>query len=371
MDAEFLKNLLIAMNLSPELSREAACRLGAAVPEWLGTTPERVTEVSPQYGVKPRFLRAALRCARDPRPPSQRERTLAQQHGASLITRLDDDYPRALFDLDLPPPVLYVRGRLPGRPAISIVGSRKTDPYGIEVAESFSSELSASGLAIVSGLALGVDSAAHRGCLAADGQTVAVAGCGVDVDYPRSNRLLAQQIPSHGAIVSEFPIGTQPEPRNFPVRNRIIAALGSGTLVVRGTPRSGSLITAGAALTLGRLVWAIPGNIFDSRSMGPNCLIRDGAHPVQTPTELIETLPTSIQARLTRLERSDEQLPDRQDLAKLLQAIPPGSVADQSALLTATGLAVEKILGLLMELEIGGYLKRYPGPAWGRSGSPP
>ena len=141
--------------------------------------------------------------------------------------------------------------------------------------------------------------------------------------------------------------------------------------MVRGTPRSGSLITAGAALTLGRLVWAIPGNIYDPRSIGPNSLIRDGAHPVQSPSDLLETLPFAMQSRLAPAGEPEERLAERADLAGILRAVPAGETADQAALLAATGLAIETILGLLMELEIAGHLRRYPGPRWGRTGTRP
>lgn len=367
MDADWTENLLVALNLRSGLSRDAACRLAHSPSDWLHTDPADARATARNLGVKPKHLRAALKCSQDPMSVAEKERRRAESHGATILTRASPDYPAALFDLELPPPVLYVRGKLRNAPSVSIVGSRRTDPYGIEVAEKFAGALAAAGLTIVSGLALGIDSAAHKGCLQNGGETIAVLGCGIDIDYPRSNRRLVAKIADSGCIVSEFPIGARPEAWHFPVRNRIIAALGSGTLVVRGTPRSGSLITAGCALALGRLIWAIPGNIFDPRSKGPNSLIRDGAHPVQTPDELLETLPLAVQADLLAAD-TPEREPPRADLANLLQQMPRGEALDQGALLASTDVGIERLLGMLMELEIAGYIRRYPGPTWGRTG---
>lgn len=370
-----LIDLAIALNASARLHREAICRLSAAPQIWLEAPRRRLGEVARELRVSTEAIRRALDCALDAERRARIETERAERLGASLITRHAAAYPKRLLDLELPPPVLYVLGRLSERPAASIVGSRNADAYGIEAAETFAAELAASGLTIASGLALGVDSAAHRGALAVGGHTLAVLGCGIDIDYPRSNRRLRAKIAEHGTIVSEFPIGTAPERRHFPIRNRIIAALGCGTLVIRATPRSGSLITAGCALTLGRLVWAIPGNIFDSRSIGPNSLIRDGAHPVQSASEIIETLPTAVQTELDYApdgaSRSSAPVLERSDLATLFGAIPAGETADTSALVESTGLGLDAVLSRLVELEIMGLLVRYPGPVWGRSGSPP
>ncbi len=371
MDTQQLDDLTVALNASPLVSREASCRLSVTPEIWLDAPPTALGELAHDLGVSIRSIRHARECARSAHHLAASERARARDVGGAIVTRHSPHYPVELLDLDLPPPVLYVLGHLPRRPAISIVGSRKADPYGIEVAEKFAGELAAAGLTVVSGLALGVDSAAHQGALTVGGQTVAVLGCGIDIDYPRGNRRLRARMAESGAIVTEFPIGTAPEPYNFPIRNRIIAALGCGTLVVRGTLRSGSLITAGCALTLGRLVWAIPGNIFDPRSMGPNSLIRDGAHPAQTSGELLETLPTAVQQRLEATSAPGETAPNRSDLAKLFHSIPAGETADASALLETTALGLEEVLSLLVELEIMGFLTRYPGPVWGRSGSPP
>ncbi len=386
VDNEQLDDLTVALNGSRLLAREASCRLSVTPETWLDAPASSVSDVAHGLGVSIQSIRHARECARKAHELAGSERSRASEIGCAIVTRHNPRYPVELLDLELPPPALYILGELPTGPGLSIVGSRKADPYGIEVAEKFAGELAAAGLTVVSGLALGVDSAAHRGALAVGGRTVAVMGCGIDVDYPRGNRRLRARMAESGAIVSEFPIGTAPEPYHFPIRNRIIAALGCGTLVIRGTPRSGSLITAGCALALGRLVWAIPGNIFDPRSMGPNSLIRDGAHPAQTSGELLETLPTAVQQQLEAAsapagafdQRADLPIgapgtaaPNRSDLAKLFHSIPAGETADASALLESTGLGLDEVLSLLVELEIMGFLRRYPGPVWGRCGCPP
>lgn len=373
MNFEQLDNLAIALNSSTLVKRQTAYRLAASPEAWLNAGPGEAAEVARELCVSIRALDKARACAPRAGELAEAERERAAKVGSTLLSRHSPNYPAQLLDLELPPPVLYVQGELPERPGLAVVGSRKSDPYGIEVAERFSSELASAGLTVVSGLALGVDSAAHRSALAVGGASVAVLGCGVDVDYPRSNRRLREEMTQSGAVISEFPIGTAPEPHHFPIRNRIIAALGCGTLVVRGTPRSGSLITAGYALALGRQVWAIPGNIFDPRSMGPNSLIRDGAHPVQSTAELLETLPLSVQLALEVADpiepSAPRSSPERTDLAKLFHAVPEGEPTGVEALIESTGLDLEAILALLVELEIMGFLRRYPGPVWGRCGT--
>jgi DNA processing protein len=263
--------------------------------------------------------------------------------------------------------VLYIRGRVPSSPAVAIVGSRRATPQGLEVAELFGRELAACGLAVVSGFARGIDLAAHRGALTApNGRTVAVLGCGLDIDYPRGRHRIRHKLTSSGALISEFPFGAQPRAWNFPIRNRIIAALSLGTLVVEGTPKSGSLITARLALDLGRDVYAIPGSILDQRAAGPNTLIQDGALLVRHPTEIVESLPVSVRDLLDSCMRSQ----DDQELeglpGRLLEALPPGQSLTAEHLATATGESLDQILGLLLELEMTGLVNRLPGALFSR-----
>lgn len=201
-------------------------------------------------------------------------------------------YPDLLAQIDDPPPVLYYKGDcIPhGGPKIAVVGSRKASPYGMEVARAFSFGFSRKGLEVVSGAAYGVDTAAHTGALEGKGITYAVLGCGVDVVYPRSNSLLFDRISRHGCLISEFPPGTPPVGRNFPVRNRIIAGMCLGVVVVEASRKSGALITADYALASGRDVFAVPGPVYSTNSTGANRLIRDGALPATCAEDILEAL---------------------------------------------------------------------------------
>jgi DNA processing protein len=212
--------------------------------------------------------------------------------GARAITLLDPDYPRELAEMALPPPVLFVRGRLPAAPAVAIVGSRLADGYGLEIAARFARYLAAAGVVVVSGMAHGIDAAAHEGALAAPlGRTVAVLGWGLGIGYPGGQARLAAAIAARGALVSEFPCDAGPRPWCFPVRNRTIATLAAVTLVVQATPRSGSLITARHARKLGRPVYAVPGPVFSPLSWGPHALLRRGALLAGHPEDILDALP--------------------------------------------------------------------------------
>ncbi|HYG64901.1 MAG TPA: DNA-processing protein DprA, partial [Thermoanaerobaculia bacterium] len=287
------RELLIALNAAPSLSRPALYRLAAELERWAGPRqPEDTAEsLSSKVGVPVLQMTRALAALPGAADLAARETAEADRLGAAIVTTLDPGYPPPLRQLAPPPPVLYIEGRLSAgsaEPAVAVVGSRRADPYGREVAGLFAQALAAAGVPVVSGFALGVDEAAHRGALAAErGETVAVLGCGLGVDYPRGQGALAREIAGRGAVVSEFPCGQEPRAWHFPVRNRVIAALTAGTLVVQAAPRSGSLITARHALDLGREVWAVPGRIFDEKSIGPNALIRDGAQLVQHPRDIL------------------------------------------------------------------------------------
>jgi DNA processing protein len=356
-----LRDLLIAVNTVAASDRRTACRLGRALA--LGSAAEAALD---GHDSRP-LLRRALRLR--PRAPAiaRREEERCQAVGARLVTILDRDYPPTLHDLELPPPVLYCRGDLGAEPRLAIVGSRRSDPYGLEIAEMFARDLAARGLVIVSGLALGIDAAAHRGAMGAPGRTAAVLGCGIDILYPTRNRRLAEAIPSAGAILSEYPLGTPPLPAHFPVRNRIIAALALATFVVRATPKSGSLITARHALDLGREIFALPGNVLDPRSIGPNSLIRDGAHPVQHPRDIVEALPTAVQLELDSPSAGRSSLSDLGPRSHaLLELLPPGEPVAQDQLVARSGLSIDQTLGALLELELAGYVTRHPGPSFVR-----
>lgn len=367
------RDLLIALNAEPTLSRATVCALAPRLDAWVGraaTAEVLAAELALPRGQMRRALAVLPTAARVARRESERAVAL----GARLSTTLDDDYPRILRDLPLPPPVLYLAGKLPAEPAVAIVGSRQSDAYGREAAEWFARELATAGLTVVSGFARGVDLAAHRGALAADGATVAVLGCGLDFDYPRGRGALRQRMITRGGLVSELPFGAGPLAQNFPVRNRIIAALAVGTLVVQATARSGSLITARLALELGRDVYAVPGSIFQQRALGPNALIRDGAIPALHPRDILESLPVAIRERLATPSPTAPDIGSPDDAVatpagpagRLLRHLRPGNPQSPERLVAATDLPIEEVLTLLLELELEGRIRRHPGPAFSR-----
>ncbi len=282
------RDLLIALNAAPQLSRAAVCRLAADLSSW---SEARTAALATSADLPREAIAQALGARRGAAGAARHQVAAARTAGARIITRLDPEYPARLHDLTLPPPVLFVAGELAARPAVAIVGSRRASSYGLEVARWFGRALAEAGALVVSGFAIGIDGAAHRGALAAPGgATAAVLGCGLDIDYPRSHARLACEIRARGALVTEFPCGTPPEPWRFPIRNRILAALARVVVVVEAAPRSGSLITARLALDLGREVVAVPGRLTDELAVGTNSLLADGAAPALAPEDLLPLL---------------------------------------------------------------------------------
>ena len=283
----------------------------------------------------------------------------------------DDDYPHLLKEIPKPPPVLYVRGdpSILSLPQIAMVGSRNPSAGGGENAERFAAYLAASGFAITSGLALGVDAAAHRGALGVQGKTIAVVGTGIDLVYPARHKYLAQQIvEAGGALVSEFPLGTRAQAANFPQRNRIISGLSCGTLVVEAALKSGSLITAAFALQHNREVFAIPGSIHNPLARGCHQLIRQGATLVETAQDIVDQLQSMLdfkRAELTDLQRSTKvQTPASLKLdpteQKLLDALGFDPVTMEQ-LLIRTALDIGAVSSGLMLLEIKGLIQQSSG----------
>ena len=235
------------------------------------------------------------------------------ESGCTLMTLADADYPERLREIFDPPPVLWVRGdvSLLKRPSIAIVGTRRPTPYGSGMAEMLSRDLAARRIVILSGMARGIDTAAHKGALSAGGRTVAVWGTGVDVVYPKENKRLAEEIVlSGGAIVSEQPMGTFPAPQNFPLRNRIISGMSVGVLVVEAGEQSGTRVTARCALEQNRDVYAVPGNVTSRNAWGPNTLIKQGARLTATWEDIWEDLPSQIRLELEGRLEGTESDPD-------------------------------------------------------------
>ncbi|MFN3423437.1 MAG: DNA-processing protein DprA [Novosphingobium meiothermophilum] len=287
--------------------------------------------------------------------------------GARYLFHDGPDYPRLLAALENPPPILTVRGdaALLLRPSVALVGARNASAAATKLAREFASALAARGYCVISGLARGIDAAAHRGALAgmADGGgTVGVIACGIDIAYPPENAELQDQVGRDGLLVAEMPPGTEPLARHFPHRNRIIAGLATGTLVVEAAPRSGSLITARLAAESGREVMAIPGSPLDSRSHGCNQLIRDGAILVQSPDDVIELL-AGFDGRPRSVFREGEvpfaigEEEEPADVAGLLTQAPVA--VDE--LIRQSGASAGAVQMALIELELAGRLQRHAG----------
>ena len=278
-----------------------------------------------------------------------------------ILTLADASYPQALLDTADPPTVLYVKGDLSAlaRPALAIVGSRNATAQGIENARAFAATLAGGGLSIVSGLALGIDAAAHAGAIEGGGTTVAVIGTGADRMYPARNKALAQQIVAHGAIVSEFPLGTPAAAHNFPRRNRIISGLAQGVLVVEAAPGSGSLITARMANEQGREVFAIPGSIHSPLSRGCHQLIREGAKLVECAEDILEERAFAASTTRSPAPRPDEASADTPP-DPVLEALGFDPVT-LDTLITRTGLTADSLYAMLLDMELEGRVSRLPG----------
>lgn len=291
----------------------------------------------------------------------------AAEENHHILTLADEGYPRALLEIADPPSVLYAVGKtsLLQRPLLAVVGSRNATAQGERNAESFAKALSDSGLTIVSGLALGIDAAAHRGGLAGAGSTVAVLGTGVDVVYPRRNAELAAQIAEHGLLLSEFPLGTPPIAHNFPRRNRLISGLARGCLVVEAAAASGSLITARAAADQGREVFAIPGSIHSPLSRGCHALIKAGAKLVESADDVLAELAGFRQSGFASTTARPTGSA-AQEAASALLAHMGHDPVDVDSLCTRAGLSAEQVSSELLRLELDGLVASLPGGLYQR-----
>ena len=281
----------------------------------------------------------------------------AAQPGRFVVTLADEAYPRPLLEITDPPPLLYARGRLEllQRPALSIVGSRNATAQGERNAEEFAKALSTSGLTIISGLALGIDAAAHRGGLSAQGSTVAVLGTGIDLVYPQRNAALAGEIAERGLLLSEFPLGTPAAAHNFPRRNRLISGLARGCLVIEAAVASGSLITARLAADQGREVFAVPGSIHSPLSKGCHALLKSGAKLVECAEDVLSEL-----SGFRTSARADVETPALGEAGGLL-ALMGHDPVDMDALCERAGLSVEQVSSELLRLELDGRVTALPG----------
>jgi len=309
--------------------------------------------------------------SRQPMSEAAKEVARAEAAGCRLLTWDEPEYPARLREIYDPPPLLYVRGNaeLLNRHMISIVGTRTPTPYGNQMAEKLGRDLADRGLVVASGLARGIDASAHRGALrSACGATVGVLGCGIDVVYPKENKKIFAEIEQRGALISEFPMGAFAAPQNFPIRNRIIAGMAVGVIVVEAAQYSGSLITARLAMEFGREVYAVPGNATQAMSFGPHQLIRQGAKLATGWEDVVEELPTPVRAELLPVETASSEerttlvegsLPPIERQLYDLLSVDKARHVDE--IVEASGLNSSAVLAGLFNLEMKGVVRQLPG----------
>lgn len=311
-------------------------------------------------GISPHIAQNMKAAARLPDSPFLREMALAQAHNVQIIGLGMPGYPELLAQIPDPPPVLYVKGTLPrDAVAVAVIGSRNATRYGKDNAFSIAADLAKAGVVVVSGLARGIDTAAHEGTLSAGGQTLAIMGCGLSHVYPGENRPLSRCIEASGALVSPFSMETPPDAPNFPARNRIISGLCLGTAVIEAADRSGSLITARLAAEQGREVFALPGNVRSMKSAGTHRLLREGACLVEKAEDILNEL-NIVQYKK---ERPDPQPPENSlaltetTVLKALDAYP----IHIDTLSIRTGMAAGPLSATLFALELQGKVVQHPG----------
>jgi DNA processing protein len=325
-------------------------------------SPERVLsateqELSAVRGISGAAIASLLE--HDPREAAEKECAAIRRAGVNIVTLHSPEYPALLLRIPDPPPYLYVRGELRcSEMSIAVIGSRRATGYGLATTEKMARELARNGIAVVSGMARGVDTAAHRGALAEGGRSIGVLGCGIDLVYPVQNHTLFAEMAEKGALVSEFPMGTSPLAENFPRRNRIISGLCRGVLVVEAAEGSGSLITAQCALEQGRDVYAIPGNIHSCNSRGTNSLIKQGAKLVERVEDILEDLP--LRARQQQHAPAPPAFifsPQEAAVYSTLSAAP----LHIDDIVTKCALTVAEVSAILLRLELQGIITQSAG----------
>jgi DNA processing protein len=338
--------------IGPARLRRLLARFGTLEAAWKAEEMELVMSGLDQKSLE------ALGAARRAIDPDAELEALARS-GIGALTWVDPDYPRLLRQIADPPPALYVKGDLREADAwaVAIVGTRRASVYGREVAEMLASDFARSQVTVVSGLARGIDAAAHQAALSAGGRTVAVLGSGVDVVYPAEHRQLAHAIAAQGALVSDYPPGTQPEAVNFPPRNRIISGLSLGTVVVEADERSGALITVDFALDQGRDVFAVPGNIFNRTSRGTNQLIQKGAKLVMSAADVLDDLNLGLAAQHAEVQAA---APADAVERRVLEALTH-EPAPVDEVVRGLGLPAETVAAALALLELKGLARQAGG----------
>lgn len=320
-----------------------------------------ISELMEVEGVRKEAARNIVNRAFSADPSDELKRVEAC--GARIVAYADPAYPSTLREIHDPPVLLYIKGKdIPQNVTfMGVVGSRNPSPYGLKSAEMIGQGLGRRGLGVVSGMARGVDSAAHWGCLAGRGFTIAVLGTGVDITYPASNKKLAGKISQHGAVISEFPMGTPPEPKNFPIRNRIISGLSRGVLVVEATKMSGSLITASLALEQGREVFAVPGSIHSFKSRGCHFLIKQGAILMENADDILDELGLNYDYVPKTDTLKESPLPPMEESEKAIYDMIGDYPLHIDQISRQGNLPPGKAASILMRMELRGIIRQLPG----------
>lgn len=351
----------IALNM---MDRVGPVRVRAMI-ETLGAVTDifaaSASELQEADGVGPALSSAILEQRERVNPVAEEEKAMAR--GIRLVTPVDTDYPGALLDIHDPPLALYVRGALKpmDREAIAVVGTRHPTHYGMECARKLTYGVAKSGLCVLSGLALGVDTAAHEGALSANGRTIAVIGGGFDHLYPPDNADLADRIASHGAVISEFPFARKPDRTTFPMRNRIVSGMSKGVLVIEAGQTSGAMITASQAMEQGRSVFAVPGRIDSYASRGPNVLIRDGAHVVTELRDILEHFEMLFPETRDMTAKPVFTNPGLGEDERTVVELLAGGEMGVDRLIREAGIAPSAMASLLIGLELKKIIKMLPG----------
>lgn len=330
-------------------------------------TPEKVFQATPDMlkrveGIRSNTITAIVTKVKN-NDWVNRELDRLEKLGLALLTLNDESYPHSLKMIYDPPPILYIKGEIHKRDDLSlaIVGSRSASAYGKDTTQRLARSFAERGFTIVSGLARGIDTAAHMGALKGGGRTLAVLGSGIDVIYPWENNRLAEEISERGAVISEFPLGTKPEAPHFPSRNRIISGLALGTIIIEASFRSGSLITARLALEQGREVFAVPGNVDSPWSKGTNRLIKEGAKLVMDPEDIIEEVLPQYEAPSKSEADSLAEPEDISREGRAIFALLEASPVPIDSLIQKTGYPSGQVSSLLLDLELKGLVKQLPG----------
>lgn len=365
MENQEEKGYLYWLMKAPFLGAVSIGKIGRHVPGFSGIINIEETQLV-RDGVLSGYQAEKLAVWKTKLPACLEEYQRLETQGIRLISMMEPEYPKKLAEISDCPAGLFVKGTLPkpDRPMAAIVGARGCSAYGEQLAAEFAKALAAEGIGIVSGLALGIDGAAHAGALKADGYTCGILGCGINICYPPSNYHLYQEMTERGGVISEFAPDTPPMARNFPMRNRIISGMADVVLVVEAKEKSGSLITAELGADQGREIFAIPGRVTDYLSRGCNQLIQQGAHMAISPNDITEYLGLKLRKELRLCEKNINGLAKKE---KMLYSCLDFKPKHLDEIVTESGMTVSECMGSLLELELGGYVFRSANHYYGKT----